>query len=120
MTREEANKIIAEFMGKCWHTWNISGFDCWCAKCGKDLPNKSIGKYNGYKYTESLDALVPVWEKLEHHACIVQLSVYRSIPWCNVQSAVIMIGAQNGKTIYEAAAIATAKAILEMKKCPGK
>lgn len=52
MTNEEVNKIIAEFMG-----WRI-------ATDGSEDFFYLDRRWESNIYTESLDALVPVWEKL--------------------------------------------------------
>lgn len=89
MEPQEANKIIAEYMGVSLETFLT---------------------YNLKSYSKSLDAIVPVWEKLE-----IRMSLdmnYRDMsPWACV--CVYEIAAF-GETIQEAAAIATAKAILEI------
>jgi hypothetical protein len=101
---EEANKIIAEYMGLDYPTRNDAGFF---------MPNPNF---------KSLDALIPVWEKLD-----VELS--RLIFNGNVQDntdnkkfhvslfkeSIFAFSDSFGDTIQEAAAIATAKAIQELK-----
>jgi len=99
MTTIEANKIIADYMG--------------------DLPICfPDGIVRISKNYLSLDALVPIWEKLERE--ILKPVVFRS--WMRgvepkwgfrlwgIQSHMV-----NGETIQEAAAIATAMAIQELK-----
>ena len=54
MTEEEINKIIAEYMG--WHRVESSMIDTYVSKCF----NYSVKS----EPTESLDALVPVFEKI--------------------------------------------------------
>jgi len=92
MTDNEVNKIIAEYMEQyCTHIENA-----W-------LP----------KYTESLDALVPVWEKLGKERFTLDMKAHKEdrytvwrMPYGDES---------NGETIQQAAAHATAKAILEIK-----
>jgi hypothetical protein len=100
MTPQEANKIIAEFMG------NInpvpSNID--------ELSEKQKKIYQPYAY--SLDALVPVWEKMK----LRQYFSYESGIFRIYKSKHRNNWSGIGKTIQEAAAIATAKAIEELKK----
>ena len=111
MTDEEVNKVIAEYMGNfrciCNHP---QGHDTFCLDCHK------YQRVSGTKlYTESLDALVPVWEKLNvilTHVEMgyVEISSFKKHP----HKAEIFIGI--GNTIQQAAAHATAKAILKLKE----
>ncbi len=84
MTDEEVNKIIAEFMGeKIWEGILL--------------------------YTESLDMLIPVWEKLN---CSPMFNIYKG----RVQCSLGFISERVIKNTYTlAAAYATAKAIKELK-----
>ena len=116
---EEANKIIAEFMG----------LQVYFGKRGRSsmiVTSAKLGRVNGSivskLYSESLDALVPVWEKAElfysdqefcngvwtfciDKLCAAHLS-------CNgLETA----HSGEGETIQQAACIATAHAILELK-----
>lgn len=76
----EACKYIAEYMGKCWHEWEgYDYFNISCKKCGKDLPNKNLGDHNGYRYSVSLDALIPVWEKLDRETSLYPSNVINMI-----------------------------------------
>lgn len=102
MENSEANKIIAEFMDFEYPVKNDSGFF---------MPNTDF---------MSLDALVPVWEKLskEWHFEMLrgvddfivgfERTAYKGEP--------DEITVRTKDSIQQAAAIATAKAILEMKK----
>lgn len=92
MTQEEANKIIAEYMG---------------------VPEDSIG-YSWSNYSKSLDALVPVWEKMR--------ALQVNVQWA-IKSHTVFISSLHGNwqrgdslDIKQAAAIATARAIKELKK----
>lgn len=101
MDKNEVNKIIGEFMG--W-TRNEEGTG-WYTD-GKDF----IAPW----WTESLDALVSVWEKLE-------LSQIRIGDSFGLEQTLIFKGVESsiwseGETIQEAAAKATALAILELEK----
>lgn len=100
MNSQEANKIIAEFME--WELFKETVSD---------------GIFHRPLFTLSLDALVPVWEKIGKYpnmtkwsglySCEFQISIgkgfkYKIVECCNHKG-----------TIQEAAAIATAKAIKE-------
>ena len=102
MTVEEANKIIAEFAGTAYIP-------------PEDRYKISLGNYHESMqmifYTEDLNSLIPIWEKIEY---------------CTFTGDWIIEGYQFrlyitdehkgvGKTIQEAAAIATANAILKLK-----
>ena len=103
MTDNEVNKIIAEFMGYKevitpvglhWDTGN---------------------GHTNTLFTESLDALVPVWEKLKtNHTFMVNGSFVRNNFSLFVEGRAIA-ACQNMKTLQQSAAHGTAKAILELK-----
>jgi hypothetical protein len=105
MTNNEVNKIISEYMGVPWCPCN-DGIEV----VAHDLHPK---------YTESLDALVPVWERLKKdHNCSPSLEYGRMDGhvvcfWANHYD-------QGENTIsnnfQEAAARATAKAILATRE----
>ena len=104
MNDNEVNKIIAEFMG-------YEVFSC-VERYADMAVRKGDFRGNIYKFTKSLDALVPVWEKLE-------VRLFSFDKWNNYlvdihtdTNADIM--RVKGKTIQQAAAHATAKAILEL------
>ena len=108
MSDNEVNKIIAEFMG----------YNC----DGEYLPDSDYNEPNYVKvYTKSLDALVPVWGKLreEYEYYRLKLEIYPNV---GVETA-MRINMQwiheshfsKDKTIQQAAAHATAKAIFELK-----
>ena len=115
MTNEEVNKIIADFMG-----WQFDYH-----KIGVMLVVDGETCDYSELYTESLDALVPVWERLDDHkgttfdgillsyykdkdsACFIDLAGYDGIDSYHDSGT--------RATIQEAAAHATAKAIKELK-----
>ena len=115
MEISEVNKVIAEFMG--WY------------KQGTDLYPNAWNDNHGFRKVEtdkdweglfckSLDTLIPVWEKLGPK---LKASIY--ISWLKKGSTGYSDGVQVGieyesckSTIQEAAARATAKVILELKK----
>lgn len=123
MKPEEANKIIAEFMGWKYGGWSKQNL----------LPDKCINviKSDGSKrfhrsYFHSLDALVPVWEKLRE----IPEYVFTPYMTCNplgfyeFEVTPSKEGKEgegkwdnawgNSRSPQEAAAIATAIAILEL------
>jgi len=110
MTNDEVNKIIAEYMGAIFYETHdpapvliLDGYEI---------------KIKGFnKYTESLDALVPVWEKLGTH----EMTVWNIHSVHGISAEVNkIIGEYNRdfssdrKTVQEAAAHATAKAIISL------
>jgi hypothetical protein len=104
MEVEKAYKIIAEFMGA-YKRKNKYGYY-------RPVPN----------YTTSLDELVPVWEKIKMNwsASYIRFSIpSKKRRDCNMYKCSfegIVFSNENGSTIQEAAAIATAKAILKIKE----
>lgn len=114
MTDEEVNKIIAEFM--CLDIREVNGNQLY------------VWEHNDMAsalYTESLDALVPVWEKLseDNPSCdtikidLVKGNESASFVFWNrsfFHDGEIKYYSE-GKTTQQAAAHATAKAILELK-----
>lgn len=91
MNDKEVNKIIAEFMG-----FNESDIEVGCYP----------------KYTNSLDALVPVWEKLKTKQ--VRLGDSYGFDQCQLYTGIDPTIWSDGKTVQQAAAHATAKAIKEI------
>ena len=94
MTNNEVNKVIAKYM---------------------DHPSYMINHHMHTKFTNSLDVLVPVWEKavLEIH----------NTNWHNQKEWHVVLFKRGhrfdwsrAKTIQEAAAHATAKAIKELNR----
>lgn len=99
MKNEEVNRIIAEYMG--------TKFNHIC------IDHADVDKYLCDLYTESLDALVPVWEKLEK-GFEIKLSIFTHAKTAMIYDASLSDG--YGDKVQQAAAHATAKAILELKK----
>lgn len=139
MTPQQADKIIAEFMG--WWLWvpiNYSWGSLWVHKSrvaksdDTGLNSLVINEYkqNRHKmltegefagrYSESLDALVEVWEKLKIWS--ISGNPYCNNPkgkrfsvWDGSDDTNITDNTTYSDTIYLAAATATAKAIQELK-----
>jgi hypothetical protein len=107
MTNEEANKVIAEYMGWVPKRINKSLISGW---------SKDSVYVDADYFSESLDALVPVWEKMKSIfneednfiSSEVRLNKYREEYRCRLMSGTICSTAY---TIQEAAAIATAHCI---------
>lgn len=99
MTDEEVNKIIAEFMG-------------WCESSDYHVTREMK------PFTQSLDALVPVWEKISL-SIRIEIGYYKDFApnkWAvELEQCFSRISFNQNKTVYQAAAHATAKAILELK-----
>ncbi len=95
MQKQEARKIIAEYMGY---------RDAFNPCCGKN--DIEIEKYS------SLDALIPVWEKIRKG---FNINLINSVDkyYCSVNNGEYYKD-DFAETIQEAAAIATAKAIREI------
>lgn len=96
MNDEKANRIISEFMGTIFYHENGA---------------KDVREDYHEQYTNSLDALIPVWEKLclasfEYH--IVLGGKYKAIAFVNGKNEYTY-----SKTIQQAAAYSTAKCIEE-------
>jgi len=110
MTNEEVNKIIAEFMGSRLET--VTSWD-------KKQPYCRLVDHNGsFKevYTKSLDALVPVWEKLESDIIHLCMSTYSDARAAGFYDSLYGCEHFSKKpTIQQAAAHATAKAITELE-----
>lgn len=102
MTTKEANIIIAEFMGE-EHYYYLH------PRYGGATTD---GEYD-ICISDSLDALVPVWEKLKSFNLEFGTNV-NSEYLCFYDTDRMNVGV-SGHTIQEAAALATAKAIQELK-----
>ena len=109
MTPQEANEIIHAYMGR--------GCLIYTASDGFIDSSGSINER--LLYSNSLDALVPVWEKLNYSAVEVELRGFA----CGDKTCVVYQFNREctsvqieSETIQEAAAIATAKAIKEIEK----
>ncbi len=113
MTAEEADKIIADFMGFHYNSIKSYGFDC----------NRSGVAQIRALFSKSLDALVPVWEKLYkegniHEPEVLQITSRLSDGWCariiwEHHDGPIPIFKVIQNSPAEAAAIATARKIKE-------
>lgn len=90
MNENEVNKIIAEYM-----------------KMGKVQQ-----EFHAHLYSESLDALVPVWDKLD----IYRLFSFDSNIFRIYKNKHKAHWKGTGKTIQQAAAIATARCVQELEK----
>lgn len=92
--------------------------------------NSNNSSYKEYRvYTKSLDALVPVWEKLKSECGTemimgIQIFDYNGKPWnCEFETREVKDKLGNtgvciehpSTSAFESAAYATAKAILELK-----
>ena len=108
MTPETANKIIAEYMGGPY-----KGDSMYCSLDGETIIPDIEDQIK--EHYLSLDALVPVWEKLSNRNTLSMVTgddirVYYSPQITNYRQIV------QAETIQQAAAIATAKAIQELKQ----
>lgn len=90
MTDLEVNKIISEFMDD-------------------ESITQTMLNMGRKKYTESLDSLVPVWEKLDN-----SYNHYGRFVW--LKELIYNAKSEHMKTIQQAAAYATAKAIKELER----
>ena len=106
MTDQEVNKIIAEFMG--------GGIVYYYGEPIRVEFPMEMQHLDCKLYTESLDSLVPVWKKLELTEIGCEF-FSNEVFYFKVCKPTIK-GDFNGETIQQAAAHATAKAILELKK----
>ena len=101
MTNQEVNKIIAEFMG-----FETYGDGMYIADNADDK-----------EYTDSLDALVPVWEKRNEYSKAWAKQTRMLGIWSHWHRLIMKEILLNPELSYiEAAAHATAKAILELNK----
>lgn len=103
MTTNEANRVIAEFMG------------CVLKEQGWYVPEEN-GVIHELNYSRSIDSLVPVWEKLGKHLflefCRHDVNDYH---WATFFDHKLNIDEGTvDRTIQEAACIATARAIKEL------
>ena len=78
---------------------------------GESYAQPSDDNYERITYSKSLDALMPVWQKLGK----VYLHFVTQYNEIHIEVEEIEIGFAKGETIQEAAAIATAKAIQELE-----
>jgi hypothetical protein len=100
LSEYEVNRIIAEFMG---HDF----LDSVCKLCGQHdiCPG----------FTKSLDALVPVWKKIGNDDVGRRDSVWLTCYASNIIKNCKCDLVERGCSIYEAAAVATARDILSME-----
>jgi len=125
MKTEEANEVIAGFMGMYYINTRSDG-----EKCDPFISDQQTGHAWATcvrPFTESLDALVPVWEKLglknrgeigfyaDNNGYSFGIWDTPKDAFCGFYEWGDPIDAR-APTIQEAAAIATAKAILDTKK----
>jgi len=113
MTNKEANKIIAEFMELEWDT--LPSGDIGVASYTHGI--KSILAIN--PFSSSLDNLELVWEKIETGFLEVSLCGYDSqAEWYREEGNIGYIARAKhySNSVKQAAAVATAKAILEVGK----
>lgn len=114
LTDEKVNSIIAEYIG----ILNVS----FRSDKMYNHDNDSCG-IEMSKYTESLDALVPVWEKLDKHNRKIALDgfldgqrLHRIKFWENDYEMSSLYDYEiNEYSLQRAAAYATAKAILQLQ-----
>jgi len=113
MIAREANKIIAEFMGR--------KFVSMTPECEYMCVIKSDEPNYEKAYSTSLDALVPVWEKIHEQTlwnfeiCSDTTEAFQII-WHHFGINKVDYESPLNMSIQEAAAIATAKAINETLK----
>ena len=104
MTNNEVNKIISEYVGY-GHEFVV-------------IEDKYLNRGEA-SFTESLDALIPVWEKLNKHVivelCRHKAEGYHCCYFRDLDNPMVddIYEHTFDKTIQEAAAHATARAILE-------
>jgi len=64
MTDEEVNKAITEFMGECWHEFDLSNNNVIrpCIKCGQNWWGISTNSFSWFDYLAP-ENFLKVWEK---------------------------------------------------------
>ena len=122
MKADEANKIISEFMGATVHQWGSfdGGNFCWTGIIPASSNLVTFCKNWGTntecflpRFDLSLDALVPVWEKLDYSQFVHGMKELKLNRFAICIESKWFYGPKE-VTIQEAAAIATAKAIKEL------
>ena len=111
MNTQEAAIIVAEFDG--WKRFAFNGVQMWRRDdmpIGTDLFGYRLGRVE-QKYL-SLDALVPVWEKLR---LVPDFELIKDTCYARIITTTMMKSAISG-TIQESALIVTAKAIKSLKE----
>jgi len=107
MNAETANKIIAEYMGGPY-----KGDSMYCSLDGETIIPDIEDQIK--EHYLSLDTLVPVWEKLQLSPIMEMTSKYWEV--CFWYSDLSYNHETSGETLQQAAAIATAKMIKELKQ----
>jgi hypothetical protein len=114
---KEACKTIAEFMGMKWirhgDEWGQNEYNAIYVE--GTTPRHEVELFPSYAY--SLDALVPVWEKMD--SFYLNISVLpcgnHEVEIYNTEENIVLIEkTRSGKTIQQAACLATARAIKEL------
>ena len=110
MTDEEVNKVIAEFMGWKYHAEHDPS-----PVFTHEIYSEKQSSY--FKFTKSLDALVPVWKKLGWDKwCFEIHGRIEGFQQVNYMKEDTQLSFTTEKlTIQQAAAHATAKAIKELE-----
>ena len=114
MTDNEVNKIIAEFMGLDYIDFDKDPDfiyrELLKGACILDKERQEVIPYD--TYTKSLDSLVSAWEKMENYG--YQVNLYTDKKECDLGTYHDFLTEGMG-SIQQAAAHATAKAIMELK-----
>ena len=142
MTNDEVNKIIAEYMGITEMAIYYIDDGSWCGGQSLEYATQKCANYKRQgincelrervivkdEYTESLDSLVPVWEKLKKECNTemimgIQIFDYNGSPWnCEFETQEKDDKMGNtgiciehpSSTAFESAAHTTAKAIISL------
>lgn len=113
MKHGEINKIISEFMG-----YYFTSYDSELKECYGFLKNESPENEDIIPcYTESLDALVPVWKKLNMYRMVFEYECYDNIGWFTDLGDFTDIRESHDDisfTLQESAAYSTAKVIKKL------
>jgi hypothetical protein len=112
MTDSEVNKIIIEFLGYEF----VEVYNCEILGTDMVVFIKDGEQYNDNAFTDSLDTLVPIWKKMDSCMKSFVNNDFRltgpSYSWTVSDNH----NSEEDKTLQQAAAHATAKAILELNK----
>ena len=112
MTLEEANKIIAEYMG-----YELVDQPHSMSRNPLKMTVKRKFEFEITAYSKSLDALVPVWDKLGYSKTQgIGFHRYKSGWQVGIGTILPLIHLSTSVTLQEAACLATAKAIKELKE----
>lgn len=109
LTDDEVNKIIAEYMGYSIQETELNNGELYAEKVKNNV-------VSGLAYTLSLDALVPVWEKLSQDNVYGFVLDPKKDPAFGIEKLGGLEFYEVMDTIQQAAAHATAKIILELKQ----